>query len=100
MIKEGLKLTYSFGSIEGVRESIKYEIGDIVWVYFISESYRREHPDIKYNRDKCKIIAIFPSIDGKHFESYGLENVQTGAKSYWYYPTFLEPFCDAEDNES
>ena len=91
MIKEGLKLTYSMGNIEGVRESIKFEIGDIVWVYYISESYRKEHRDYKYNRDKCKIIAISPSSDGKHFESYGVEDIETGAKGYWYYPTFLEP---------
>ena len=91
MIKEGLKLTYSFGSIDGVRYSIKFEIGDIVWAYFISESYRKEYPDYKYNRAKCKIIAISPSSDGKHFESYRVENIETGEKGYWYYPTFLEP---------
>ena len=91
MIKEGLKLTYSMGRIDGVRESIKFEIGDVVWLYFISEAYRREKPNIKYYRSKCKIIEISPSIDGKHFEAYGVEDIETGERGWWYYPTFLEP---------
>ena len=99
MKKEGLKLTYSNGKIEGVRESIAFEIGDIVWVYLIAESYRRQNPKVKYNRHKCKVIAISKSVDGKHFESYGVENLKTGESGYWYYPTFLEPVSVSEQNE-
>lgn len=91
MINEGLKLTYGLGEIEGVRESIKYEIGDIVWLYYISESYRKLHPEKVFERTKCEIIAISKSPDGKHFESYGTKNIENGDKGYWSYPTFLEP---------
>ena len=91
MIKEGLKLTYAFGKIQGVRESIKFEIGDIVWHYSISESYRKANPNEKYYKEKCEIIEIQESVDGKHFEMYGIKNLKNGNNSYWYYPTFLEP---------
>lgn len=91
MIKQGLKLTYSWGQIEGVRESIKFEVGDIVWHYAISESYRKLNPSDKHIRWKVKIIDVSESGDGKHFEQYGYENIETKARGYWSYPTFLEP---------
>lgn len=87
MIKEGLKLTYSFGNIEGVRESIKFKVGDIVWVYILAESYRKRHPDMEHYRSKCKIIKVQESN-----ETYGVKNLETGYEGYWYYPTFLEHF--------
>ena len=58
MKNEGLKLIYSFGEIEGVRNSIKYEIGDLVWVYNISESYRNLNKNVKYEKRLSKIIEI------------------------------------------
>lgn len=91
MINEGLKLTYSFGEIEGVRNSIKYEINDLVWVYGISECYRSINKDVEYSKRLAKIIKICASSDGLHFEQYGLEYID-GGKGYWYYPTFLEPY--------
>ena len=99
MIKEGLKLTYKFGEIQGVRNSIKYEIDDLVWVYSISESYRNLNKNVKYEKRLAKIIEICPSSDGLHFEQYGIENLKTGLCGWWYYPTFLEPFSTLEQNE-
>lgn len=91
MINEGLKLTYKFGEIEGIRNSIKYEMNDLVWVYNISECYRNINKHIEYSRRLAKIIEICPSSDGLHFEQYGLEYIG-GGKGWWYYPTFLEPY--------
>jgi hypothetical protein len=92
MKNEGLKLTYKFGEIQGVRNSIKYQINDLVWVYGISESYRNLNKNIKYEKRLSKIIDITPSSDGLHFEQYGVENLKTGLRGWWYYPTFLEPY--------
>jgi uncharacterized protein YjaG (DUF416 family) len=92
MKNEGLKLTYKFGEIEGVRHSIKFEINDLVWVYYISEYYREKNKHIKYDSYLAKIIEIIPSSDGLHFEQYGVECIKTGGSNYWYYPTFLEPY--------
>lgn len=92
MKNEGLKLTYKFGEIEGVRNSIKYEIGDLVWVYNISEYYRNLNKNVKYEKRLSKIIDITLSSDGLHFEQYGVENLKTGLCGWWYYPTFLEPY--------
>ena len=80
------------GQIEGVRESIKYEVGDIVWVYWIAESYRYLHPEINFDRNKCIITKVSESDDGKHFDQYAVKNIETGETGAWYYPTFLEPF--------
>ena len=92
MKKEGLKLTYKFGEIEGVRNSIKYEIDDLVWVYSISEDYRSINKDVEYSKRLAKIIKICHSSDGLHFEQYGVEYLKSGGCGYWYYPTFLEPY--------
>jgi hypothetical protein len=88
---KGLKITYAMGRMEGVRDSIEYEIGDLVLLYSIAESYRKLNPRYKYEAEIYKIIEISPSTDGKHFEKYGLENIKTKNKTYWHYPTFLEP---------
>lgn len=94
MKNEGLKLTYKFGEIEGVRNSIKYEINDLVWVYDISEYYRNLNINTKYEKRLAKIIEIMPSSDDLHFEQYGIENLKTGRCGWWYYPTFLEPYIN------
>jgi hypothetical protein len=92
MKKEGIKLTYKLNEIEGVRNSIKYEINDLVWVYSISEEYRNKNKDIEYTKRLAKIIEICESPDGLHFEQYGLKFYKTGGCGWWYYPTFLEPY--------
>ena len=92
MKNKGLKLTYSFSKIEGVRHSIEYEINDLVLVYHISENYRNKNKYVKYDSYLAKIIEIIPSSDGLHFEQYGVEFIKTGGRNYWYYPTFLEPY--------
>ena len=91
MRDKGLKLIYRLGEIQGVRNSIEYEINDLVWVYSISENYRNINNHIEYSRRLAKIIKICPSSDGLHFEQYGLEYIG-GGKGSWYYPTFLEPY--------
>lgn len=94
MINEGLKLTYSIGKIVGVKNSIKFEVGDIVWCYRISESYRNQHLNKEYYRKKCKIIEVCESNDFKHFSEYGVEYIESGKISWWHYPTFLELISD------
>lgn len=92
MKKEGIKLTYKLNEIEDVRNSIKYEINDLVWVYSISEDYRNENKDIEYTKRLAKIIKICESPDGLHFEQYGVKYLESDGCGYWYYPTFLEPY--------
>ncbi len=92
MKKEGLKLVYQWNKVVGVRNSIKYQINDLVWVYDISEEYRNKNKNIKYNKRLAKIIEICESSDGLHFEQYGLEYCKTGGCGWWTYPTFLEPY--------
>lgn len=92
MKKEGLKLVYQWGKVVGVRNSIKYSIGDLVWVYSIAESYRNENKDIEFDKRLAKIIEVSESSDGLHFEQYGVEYSKTGGRGWWHYPTFLEPY--------
>ena len=92
MIYKGLKLVYQWDKIIGVRNSIKYEIGDLVWVYSIDESYRNENKDIQFDKKLAKIIEVSESPDGLHFEQYGVEYAKTGNYGAWFYPTFLEPY--------
>ena len=94
MINRGLKYTYTDnGVIDGVRISILYEIGDIVWLYFISETVRNKNNNIIILRKKCKIIDVQPSCDGIRFDKYGIET-EKGIKSWWHYPTFIEPYIE------
>jgi hypothetical protein len=99
MIEEGLKLTYSFNEIEGVRNHIRYEIGDLVWCYMLSENYRHLHPEKKFDRKKCIIIEVSDCNDGKHFEQYGVQEFESGKRGWWHYPTFLEPLSALGQNE-
>jgi hypothetical protein len=92
MKKEGLKLVYQWNEVVGVRNSIKYSIGDLVWVYSIDESYRNQNKEIEFDKRLAKIIEISESSDGLHFEQYGLEYSETNGRGFWYYPTFLEPY--------
>ena len=92
MKKQGLKLVYQWGEVIGIRNSIKYEIGDLVWVYMIAESYRNKNKNIEFDKRLAKIIEISKSSDGLHFEQYGVEYSSNGGCGWWYYPTFLEPY--------
>jgi hypothetical protein len=92
MKKEGLKLVYQWDKIIGLRNSIKYEIGDLVWVYRIDESYRNENKDIQFDKKLAKIIKVSESPDGLHFEQYAVEYAKTGNYGAWFYPTFLKPY--------
>lgn len=95
MKRHGLKLTYAFNKIEGVRDAIQYEIGDIVYLYSIAESYRRLNPHLKYEAELCSVIAVKPSDDGLHMEKYGLQRLSDKSKIYWFYPTYMEPAFEA-----
>lgn len=92
MKKEGLKLVYQWSEVVGVRNSIKYQIGDLVWVYNIDESYRNQNKDVDFDKRLAKIIEVSESSDGLHFEQYSVEYAETGGRASWFYPTFLEPY--------
>lgn len=92
MKEEGLKLVYQLSELVGVRNSIKYTIGDLVWVYSIGESYRNQNKDIEFDKRLAKIIEVSESSDGLHFQQYGVEYLKTGGRGWWYYPTFLKPY--------
>jgi ribosomal protein L21E len=95
MKRHGLKLTYALNQLDGVRDSIEYEIGDLVYLYAIDESYRRLHPFYKYDGWLCRVIEVKPSQDGLHLEQYGLQRVKDKCKIYWFYPTYMEPAFEA-----
>jgi hypothetical protein len=95
MKRKGLKLTYAMNKIEGVRDSIEYEIGDIVYLYNVAEAYRHLNPYFKYDAELCRVIEVKTYEDGLHMEKYGLERVKDKSRVYWFYPTFLEPAFEA-----
>jgi len=95
MKRHGLKLTYAWNKIEGVRDAIQYEIGDLVYLYSIAECYRRVDPHFKYDSELCSVIAVKHSEDGLHMEKYGLQRVKDKSKIYWFYPTYMEPAFEA-----
>jgi hypothetical protein len=89
---KGLKLVYQWDKIIGLRNSIEYELGDLVWVYNLDESYRNENKHIEFDKRLAKIVQVSESTDGLHFEQYAIEDTKTGNYGAWYYPTFLEPY--------
>lgn len=92
MKKVGVKIVYKLSEISGLRNTIEYEIGDMVWVYSICESYRKENKEIEFDRRVARIIDVAKSDDGLHYPQYGVEYLDTNGRAHWFYPTFLEPY--------
>ena len=55
---KGLKLVYQWDKIIGLRNSIEYELGDLVWVYNLDESYRNENKHIEFDKRLAKIVQV------------------------------------------
>lgn len=75
------------------KEDQKFNRCDIVWMYCISEDYRKLHPEKTFEKQKVMILGSYRDLyDTKYKTSQEQYSylTESGGGGSWVYPTFFE----------